>query len=948
VRDRPALALAGGLVLAVVLSGADVLAQAPGGIAGRVVDASGGVIADVLVEVTGPSPQAAKTDARGEYRIGGLAPGTYDVLVTRARFAPFAQPVVVAGGATATLDVTLNVAPIEETTVVEGDAPLGLGPEESAGAIILREEDLDALPDDPDDLAQALHALAGPGAGLGGEQLVIDGFSGGRLPPKTAIREIRLNANPFSAEFARPGFGRVSISTRRGLDRVRGGVALDFASDRLTWQSPFVANQPKYDRRQWNGYLGMPLSKSASVNVDFEHLVRESEQVIHATVLDDALQPVDFRNALVVPDDLTTVSPRIEFRRGRHAVLARYSFTEGGQDPAGIGGFVLPSSGFRSSYTQHALQLIGTSMASDKLGVETHIQLGRGRSRREGDDSTPMVQVLEAFTGGGAPVGRSFNDQDWAEVRSMLTWTPPKHAIRFGFRLRGSRALDVTDDNSGGTVTFGGGVGTLTSLERYRRTLLYSDEGLPPAEVRALGGGASQLRLTGGDPRVSVTQGDAAVFVQDDWRVAQRLTLSLGLRYENQTNVSSHDNVGPRLAFAWSPAGARGKPTTILRGGFGLFYNRIDDDLTLQARRFREGGRRQYVVDSPEVLDQITYDIDGVTGLPSLDELEEFAAPRATRQLSPDLAAPRTYQGSLSLEQLLPGRVTASVAGVVTRGRRLLRSRNINAPLPDTGVFPLGRPDAVYQYESTGRLDQKLLIFGLNAPAGGSVSLFARYFLGRARSDTNGPTSFPANSYDLAADYGDAATDVRHRFTLGGTLRLPWGFYLSPFVVASSARPFNITTGRDDNGDTILNDRPAFAANPYKPGVVRTAWGDLDPHPEPGQPPIPRNLGRGPSFLVVNLRVSKAIGLGSSARHDEAQAASPSESPAQKSRSRVTFTVSANVQNLLNRANPGSPVGNLSSPSFGQSLGSAGDFGQGGDAEGTGSRRIAIQARLGF
>ena len=934
--SRPALALVAGLALALVLSGPEVLAQATGAVAGRVVDASGGVIADALVEVTGPSRQSTRTDGRGDYRIAGLAPGTYTVLVTLERFAPFAATVAVAPGATATLDATLAVAPIEETTVVEGEAALGLDPEESAGAIILREDDLDALPDDPEDLAQALRALAGPGAGLGGEQLLIDGFSGGQLPPKTAIQEIRLNANPFSAEFARPGLGRVSVVTRRGLDRVRGGLSFDFTSDRLAWPSPFVANRPQYQRRQWNGYLGLPFSKSASLTVDFEHFAREDEQVVHATVLDGALQPVAFRAALAVPDRMTTVSPRLEFRGGHHAVLARYSFTEGGQDATGFGGFVLPSSAFRATYKQHVAQLIATSIGSDRFAVETRVQLGRQQSRREGDDSTPMVEVLEAFTGGGAPVGRSFHDRDWLEVRSTLTWTPPRHAIRFGFRLGGTRVDDVTDDNSGGTVTFGGGTGTLTSLERYQRTLLYSTAGLPPAEVRALGGGASQLTLTGGDPRASVTQADAAVFVQDDWRVARRLTLSLGLRYENQTNVSSHDNVGPRLAFAWSPFGAAGKPTTVLRGGFGVFYHRIDEDLTLEAGRYREGGRRQYVVTSPEILDRITYDNEGVTGLPSLEELEDFAAPRATRQLAPDIAAPRSLQGSLGFEQLLPGGATFSIAGVVTRGRRLLRSRNINAPMPGTGVFPLGRPDAVYQYESTGRLDGDLLIVGLNQRAGAALSLFARYFLGHARSDTNGPSSFPANSYDPAADYGPAASDVRHRFTLGGTLRLPWGIHLSPFVVADSGRPFNITTGRDDNGDTLLNDRPAFAADPSDPGVVHTAWGDLDPTPQPGQPPIPRNLGRGPSFVVVNLRVSKAIGFGTSAPSTQKRASS-----------RATFTVSANVQNLLNRANPGAPVGNLSSPSFGQSLASAGQFG-GGDAEGTGSRRIDIQARLAF
>jgi carboxypeptidase family protein len=984
---RWALVLAAGLALGLAPP-AGARAQGTGTIAGRVLDTSGGVIGDAAVEVAGPARKTARTDAAGAYRIEGLPPGAYTVLITRERFSSFAQGATVTAGGTTTVEATLAVAPLEETAIVESEPPLGLDPDESAGTLVLRDRDLDALPDDPTDLAAALQALAGPAAGLGGGQILVDGFSTGRLPPKTAIREIRFNANPFSAEFERPGFGRVTVLTRRGLERVRGSVGFDFTSDRLSWPSAYVPNEPRYRRRRWAADFAVPLSKSTSLSVDLEHRASENEQVLHATVLDPDLRPRLDRGAVAVPEGWTTISPRLQFQRGRHALSARYSFTDGLHERAGIGGFVLPSAAYRSSYAQHTLQLIETSTPSSRLAVESRIQMVRERSRREGDAFAPVVQVLEAFTGGGAPVGHSWRDQDAVELRSVVTWTPPRHTLRAGLRLRGTRVEDVSDDNFAGTVTFAGGSGPLlddagqavlgadglpllvplTSLERYRRTLLYAAAGLSPAQVRALGGGATQLRLAAGDPRARVTQGDGAAFLQDDWRMTPRLTLSLGLRYENQTNLSSFDNVGPRLAFAWSPRTRDAGPRTVVRGGFGLFYSRIDDDLKLQARRFREGGREQLVVTAPEVLDRIAYDERGVAALPFLDERAGFVVPRATRRLAADLAAPRTAHGSLSLEQMLPGGVTLSVVGVSTRTRRLLRSRNVNAPEPDTGRRPLNRPDAVYEYESSGRFDQQQLILGLNSRGSAVATVFARYSLARARSDTNGAGSFPASSYDLAAEYGPAANDVRHHFTLGGSLRLPWGVRVSPFVIASSGRPFNITTGRDDNGDTLFTDRPAFASDTGRPGVVETAWGLLDPSPLPGQPVIPRNLGRGPGFFVVNVRLSKGVGFGSSAQGDEGASSPPAAArppsageegshgeeqrkhrPRARSQGRVNLTLSLDVENVLNRVNPGLPVGNLSSPSFGRSLSSTGRFGVGSDAESAaGSRRIELQARLWF
>ena len=1003
------LGLAAGLVLS--LSGVpEARGQTTGSIGGRVTDKTGGTIAGARVEVTGPSRKTATTDASGAYRIVGLTPGTYAVVFTKPKFAPFTQAdVVVTAGDLTTLDPTLELARLEETTTVEGERPLGLNPEESASALVLRGEDLDALPDDPDELAEALRALAGPAAGPSGGQMFIDGFSRGRLPPKASIREIRLNMNPFSAEYDRLGFGRIEIFTKPGSDRLRGNTSFEFMDESLNSRNPFAPNRPEYQRREWGGNLGGPLSKAASFFVDFEHRAIDDNGLVNATILDSSLDPVPFRLAVLTPQHRMTVSPRIDCRLGaKHTLVARYSFTETIHDRAGIGEFSLPSRAYRSSNPQHTFQLTETSILSDRMVNETRVQYVSERSRKEGDNSIPTIQVHDAFTGGGSQVGLSSRDEDGIEIKNVTTWTQGKHALRAGLRLRGTRVDDISHNNFGGTVTFGGGLGplldannqvvlgpdglpiltTLTTLERYRRTLLFGQAGLSGPEVRALGGGATQLRIAGGNPRATVWQWDVAPFVQDDWKVTRNLTLSVGLRYENQTNIHSHENFAPRIAFAFSPRKGDARPRTVVRGGFGVFYDRFGEELMLQARRFDGLNQQQFLVTSPAVLDRMQFTYDSVLGLPSTVELAAFALPQTTRRVAPDLEAPQTLHGSLSFEQLLPGNVTFSAVGVSTRIRRMLRSRNINAPLPGTGERPLGRPDTVYQYESTGRFDQEQLILGLNRRTSRAFTLFVRYYLGRARSDTDGAGSFPANQYDLAAEYGPAGIDVRHRFTLGGSLLLPGNIRLSPLAIVSSGRPFNITTGRDNNGDTVFTDRPAYATDPQKPGVVQTAWGLLDPNPEPGQTIIPRNLGRGPWFVMLNLAVGKTIGFGqrppaettAAGKAGRGGAASPGdpgpmgeerprgrEGPpsggsragnrgglggtGDRSEDRVTLTFSVNALNILNHANPGLPIGNLSSPLFGMSVATAGSFGFGTGAGGGGSagnRRIELQARLGF
>ena len=266
--------------------------------------------------------------------------------------------------------------------------------------------------------------------------------------------------------------------------------------------------------------------------------------------------------------------------------------------------------------------------------------------------------------------------------------------------------------------------------------------------------------------------------------------------------------------------------------------------------------------------------------------------------------------------------------------------------------------------------------------------LSGNYSLSKTSNDTDGQGGalFPMNSYDTSGEYGRSSFDIRHRFTVFGTVNLPWWkVVLNPFIVANTGPGFNITTGQDRNLDRQFNERPSFAganADCSADNIRCTRFGKFNLTPLPGETIIPRNFGNAPGAFVVNLRISRAFAFGNINRGNAA-AARPAGGPgggpgggaavaaagggggprpagagpqggggAPASEKRYNLNVSINFQNLLNHVNLGLPVGNLSSPSFGESLGLGGAFGgfggpTGGGA-GAGNRRIYAQVRLNF
>ncbi|MEJ7619005.1 MAG: carboxypeptidase regulatory-like domain-containing protein [Pyrinomonadaceae bacterium] len=1006
------------VTLTLCFSGNVLAQQGTGILRGLVTDEFGGTIAGATVVATDQSgtQKTATTNNDGLYALAGLVPGAYSVIVTAAGFAPFqATAVDVAPGRREPLDIKLSVALAQEEVTVAAETPISTAPENNAGALVLRGSDLEALPEDPDDLASALQALAGPSAGPDGGQVYIDGFTGGRLPPRESIREIRINQNPFAAEYDRPGFGRIEILTRPGTDKFRGQAFFNFQDESLNARNPFVPNRAPFQQRFYGGNVSGPIiKKKSSFFFDFDKRDADNNVFINATTLDSNFNPSDFRLAVVQPVRSTDLSVRFDHQINQNNTLvARYGYEQNKQqDVLGNSEFTLLSRAYDASNNEHSFQITETAVLSPKVINETRFQFRRDGSEQNGDNSVPSINVLDAFSGGGSQVGISSDRQNRWELQNYATWAEGKHTIKFGGRVRGINLNDSSVNNFGGTYTFTGGravpldadnqpiVGadpvTITSIERYRRTLLFQQRGLSAAEIRALGGGAAQFSISGGDPESKISQVDFGGFVQDDWRVRPDLTLSGGLRYETQSNIDSKFNFAPRIGLAWSPgvksggapaggAAGFGQPQNlVIRAGFGIFYDRFSENYTLQATRFNGLAQQLFFVREGAVGNPI---LDLYPNVPTIETLNSFAQPQATRRIDPTLQAPYTMQGVFSVEKQLPRGITVFTTFITQRSLHTLRLRNINAPVPGSitadspsGYRPLGPIGDVLEYESNGIVNQNQLIFGTRSRLSQKISVSAFYTLNRARGNADGGfgqfgggggASAPANPYDLDAEYGRASFDQRHRFFLFGSFTMPWKVQLNPFIVANSGQPFNIFTGVDNNRDSVFNDRPAFATDPNKLGVVETRYGLLDPNPEPGQETIPRNFGQGPNFFGVNLNVSRTFGFGAKADGSAAGGAGgpgggggggrrgggggpfggggggPFGGGGGSSENRYNLTASVRVNNLLNHPNFATPNGNLSSSFFDQSTRTASGFGGGGGGN-SGSRQIQLQLRFSF
>jgi Carboxypeptidase regulatory-like domain len=997
-------------------------AQSPrgGSVQGTVKDDTGGIIPGATITLANENGtvQTTKAGSDGTYVLRSIPAGTYSVTASYKGLQQATVLVVnITTGQAASGNILMRPQTQKEEVTVSAaneDNTVSTEPANNASALVLKKEDLDALPDDPDDLQADLQALAGPAAGPGGNQIYIDGFTGGRLPPKESIREIRINSNPFSAEFDKLGYGRIQIFTKPGSDKFHGQGYYTISDGVWNSRNPFLSVNPPFRTQLFGGNVSGPLSKHGSFFVDTERRNIDDNGTITATIPTSGFTSSHSNQTFFpTPQRRTTVSPRADFQLGKNNTLSvRYEYLKNDHPVTGISAFNLPamtvdninfpSAGYSSAVTEHSAHVVETAVLSPKAVNETHFRFDRENSFLESQSSAPGLYVSQSFVSGGsgysAPgFASSYDLENNYELQNYTSLTWGTHTTKFGARIRASVLDNSSPKGFNGTYQFLGGNfpeldANLQPVPGSRVTLLSIDQYLltvrlletkTSAQVTSMGYGPSKYTVSAGNPYIGLHQMDFGPFVQDDWRVRSNLTVSLGARFESQTNIPDHLDVAPRFGFAWSPDAKAngGRSKTVVRGGWGIFYDRFDATNVETALRYDTNSQVTYTLNNPTIYNAA---FDTPIPLTALASASTSAAQRY--QIDSRLQAPRLMQTAIGVERQLFGQTRVSVNLMNSRGVHLLRTRDINAPFTIPGELPPGAPGGtglaldrpfgnvgdIYNYESDGGLKQTMVLVNVNSSVGRWLSLFGRYSHNNAHSDTDGLSTLPSDPYNLAADWGRSKISIANNLFLGGSILAKWGIRFSPFIVAHSGTPFNITTGTDLylQGQGAATARPSTTGNlvPYQ-----TANGTLyfNPVPVVAAPgtsnTVERNSGVGAGFLGVNLRVSRTWGFGATKFQGPSggsrggggggggrggggfggglRGGGP-RGGGESTEHRYNLTASVNARNILNHANLNTFNGSLTSPYFYEATGITGGFGA--EATASNQRRIDLQLRFSF
>ncbi|HVB35536.1 MAG TPA: carboxypeptidase regulatory-like domain-containing protein [Patescibacteria group bacterium] len=935
-----------GVLLLALGTGRVLRAQGPGHLQGNVTDPSGAVVPRATVRVTaqpsGPS-RTVRTDSRGHYEISGLAPGSYTVTADAPGFSPYVKTgVVIAGSGTATLDIGLAIAAQSQKVEVNSSAPrIELSPESNSTAVVITGHDLSTLSNDPDELQSQLGELAGPSVGAGGGEIYVNGLSGADLPPKADIREIRVNSNPFAVQNDRLGYGRVDVVTKPGSAAFHGSASVEYNNSAMNALSPFLAapgeTPPSYHTWLWNGELGGPLGKNASFFVNFQRRDINRANLVNTEVLDSNLNIQPYVATVANPRTFTAVGPRLDFELSPNNTLTvSYGYYNVGEYNDGVDTQALPSQAYDNNQHHHDVQIFDSQVFGPRVVNEIRFEYIHFHDVQKPLSLAPTIDVLGAFLGGGNSNGALDRHETHYELQNLTTMSLGGHLIQFGGMLRVIRRRQEYSNNFNGTFTF-------NSLADYQQTEQGLQNGLTMSQIQAAGYGPSQYNVTSGTLSASVTRVDTALFAGDDWHLRPHFTASYGLRFESENVISDHADWAPRFGIAWG-LGHGSNVKTVLRAGWGIFYQRFDDDQMIVAARLNGQNQITYIVAQPGFF----------PAAPPASALAGVANSVPTvYRISPTIRSPYDMDTAVSLErQLLPS-TTISLTYIYSRGDAQFLVNDVNAPLPGTftpgdpssGVRPLGNSAGnIYEYQSAGIFRQTQWIANVHVHAS-RVSIFGYYVFNDAHSDADGADSFPANPWNIYADYGRAAFGIRHRAMIGGTLAAPLGIRLSSVMMANSGMPFSITLPQDLYGTGIHNARPAPAtASTPAADLVVTPYGAFNIAPGPSDVLIPPNTETGPANFMMNLRLSRTFGLGGEggALHGgkgTAQAAGAGRRYDHRAglggrglgggggfglggatSHRYALTLSVSVLNLLNNVNLAPPVNVLGSPLFGRSI----------------------------
>jgi outer membrane receptor for ferrienterochelin and colicin len=882
------------LLLVVSLTAAAPLpAQTTGAtLQGTIADEQGAVLPGAAITITNTETGRVReltTDEKGWFRAPALTPGRYEL---RAALSGFATQVrsglTLTVAQEATLNVTLKVASVAESVIVTAESPIVETTKSSLGTTVTHAQ-LDNLPIAARDFTQLANLTAGvTGVGGGGvnaggqlsrsdtwlidgvrnDETAVSGARGGFS--LEAVREYIVMPSQFTAEYGNASGAVVSVVTRSGTNIVQGRGFLLARSDAMDAQDPFSKAQGSgkapFSQQRYGGFLGGPITKDRLHYFGSWEALRQRQ----TSVITSPLVPVSEREWPLNTDGNQVFAKVTRQLRQNHTVDVKYRLDNRNATGVGIGGLNVHETGRDTVNRSQDYSLQETGVLSNRALNELRIQYSPFLRWSYTDNYSPSdaPQISRPSGTFGKISNQPQGDhEDYVQFSDNFSYTLASHNLKVGGGYMYGRDYAYFLGNKDGTFTF------------------TTDKPFDPNDLSTY---PTQYTRNVGDP---ITVGDDHIFTafaQDSWRVRGNVTLNLGVRYDTETawgaapKVNVPDprlNFSPRLGFAWDP---KGDGRTAVRGGYGRYYDQIFLNVT-------------------ENITLATQSV-GVTiinpGYPDPYSRGTVAPPSkpSTIVASPAIKTPHTDTFSLGVKREVMKGMALSVDVVDTRGHDLYNSPDINYPDAITRIRPNPNFLRITQYETSGHSWYDAMLVSLERRRASGPSFGVSYTLSRAIRDVEDFNFVAQDQNNRAAEKAPSNNDRRHQFVANATWSLPAGFQIAGLLQARSGLAYNITTGADNNADTVTNDRPdlVVVGGSYRDaktfsGAFTGRVGNLG-----------RNAGRGPNWVQLDTRLSKSVRL-------------------------ATKRIEAFVEafNLLNRTNFGLPVGNIRSSLFGQSTGLA-------------------------
>ncbi len=883
-----------------------------GSLAGVVLDPTGAVIRGATVQASSSGRvQNVSSGRDGRWTMSCLAPGFYQIQVSSPGFQ---------NAQTDLLQVRSDiVSPVTTKLLVEAvtenvDVASGSGSSQTGGGNTLSSKQLEGLAEDPDDFQRQLQALATASGGMPGSALItVDGFqSPSALPPKSAIQEVRISPDMFSAEYEYPPYagGRIEVFTKPGQDKLHGAAFGVLGSHIWNANDPFSTTGTPADKQREGFELSGPLlsRKRADFALDLDHRSIDENAVVNASVLSAAGVPVLFNQTVATPQRLWLANARTGWQLGsKDTLTVSFAANDNSTTNKGVGGLVLQEAGASVRASEYDLRAINTTFLTKDLLHSTRVGWTWKTTEQVPNSTAAQVSVAGAFTGGGSTAGQLHNAERDLEFDDELYLSLKQHTVKAGIQLLGAFINDVNPDTFNGSYVFGGGsapsqdgsgdIVTITGLEQYRRALAGLSGGRP-----------TTYSQTSGVKNVPLNQWTVAAYVQDDWKVNKHLSLSGGLRYFAQTEPTVLTGFAPRLGVSY----AFGKKQTwVLHARTGLFYAPIGSSVSLETVRLDGQRQRSVTVYSPDFRNPL----GAPAGTPPIERQRRFQA---------HIGITPSSQSQVSMAHTFFKSWSVNANLYYTASWGVLRSSNVNAPQqlgdaaePTLAMRPFAPNLNLFEYGRTGRFAGPFAFVGVNHFVR-RFSLISGYLYNGFHTNAENPDIFPQSTYQKTRDWARPTGSPGHSLFAVIIYPLPFKIGSTTNLSAASGTPYDVTTGFDNNGDGVFNDRPSLVADPGA-GVYTTPFGLLSTNQANGS--LQRNIGRIPGTVHLDLSLNRSFTLKEkvgSVLHQQ------------------TLRLDARSSNLLNHANYTGVVGVVGTPQFTQPI--TADFG----------RRLEFGARLSF